>query len=208
MRSASARCGRRSTRSRRPATANGVDRRRHHIAHIQVIHPDDIGRFRTLGVAANMQPLWACHEGQMDRLTLPFLGAERGRWQYPFESLRRAGAVLVGGSDWAVSTPDPLLEIEVAVNRVWYESRGRVAAVPAGAAAGAARCARRVHDRHGLREPPRRRDRHARAGQARRHRRPRPGPVRSRGRARSARRGWSRRSSGGDRRVRGPDVRG
>lgn len=106
--------------------ANGVTSGRHHIAHIQVIHPHDIGRFRALGVAANMQPLWACHEGQMDTLTLPFLGEERGRWQYPFESLRRAGAVLVGGSDWAVSTPDPLLEIEVAVNRVWIESRGRV----------------------------------------------------------------------------------
>jgi len=109
-------------------TANGASDGRHHISHIQVIHPDDIGRFRTLGVAANMQPLWACHEGQMDELTLPFLGPERGTWQYPFESLRRAGAVLVGGSDWSVSSPDPLLEIEVAVNRVWYESRGRVPA--------------------------------------------------------------------------------
>lgn len=105
--------------------ANGVTSGRHHISHIQVIHPDDLGRFRTLGVAANMQPLWACHEGQMDTLTLPFLGAERGTWQYPFASLLEAGAVLVAGSDWAVSSPDPLLEIEVAVNRVWHESRGR-----------------------------------------------------------------------------------
>jgi predicted amidohydrolase YtcJ len=106
-------------------SVNGVTAGRHHISHIQLIHPDDIGRFRTLGVAANMQPLWACHENQMDVLTLPFLGPERGRWQYPFESLRRAGAVLVGGSDWAVSSPNPLLEIEVAANRVWYEQRGK-----------------------------------------------------------------------------------
>ncbi len=104
--------------------ANGASGGRHHISHIQVIHPDDIPRFRELGVAANMQPLWACHEGQMDELTLPFLGEERGTWQYPFQSLRRAGAVLVAGSDWSVSTPDPLLEMELAVNRVWYESRG------------------------------------------------------------------------------------
>lgn len=103
--------------------ANGPSDTRPHIAHIQVIHPDDIDRFRTLGVAANAQPYWACHEGQMDELTIPFLG-ERWRWQYPFRSLRAAGAVLAMGSDWSVSTPDPLLEMEVAVERVADVSRG------------------------------------------------------------------------------------
>jgi predicted amidohydrolase YtcJ len=102
---------------------NGPSDTRPHIAHIQVIHPDDIGRFRELGVAANAQPYWACHEGQMDNLTIPFLG-DRWRWQYPFRSLRAAGAVLAMGSDWSVSTPNPLLEIEVAVERVADESRG------------------------------------------------------------------------------------
>jgi predicted amidohydrolase YtcJ len=103
--------------------ANGPSDTRPHIAHIQVIHPDDIERFRTLDVAANAQPYWACHEGQMDELTIPFLG-ERWRWQYPFRSLRAAGAVLAMGSDWSVSTPDPLLEMELAVERVADESRG------------------------------------------------------------------------------------
>ncbi len=103
--------------------ANGPSDTRPHIAHIQVIHPDDIGRFRELGVAANAQPYWACHEGQMDNLTIPFLG-ERWRWQYPFRSLRAAGAVLAMGSDWSVSTPDPLLEMELAVERVADDSRG------------------------------------------------------------------------------------
>ncbi len=37
---------------------------------------------------------------------------------YPFGSLRRAGAALAFGSDWTVSTPNPLPQIEVAVNRV------------------------------------------------------------------------------------------
>jgi predicted amidohydrolase YtcJ len=103
--------------------ANGPSDTRPHIAHIQVIHPDDIRRFATLDVAANAQPYWACHEGQMDELTIPFLG-ERWRWQYPYRSLRAAGAVLAMGSDWSVSTPDPLLEMEVAVERVADESRG------------------------------------------------------------------------------------
>ncbi len=103
--------------------ANGPSDTRPHIAHIQVVHPDDIRRFRELDVAANAQPLWACHEGQMDELTIPFLG-DRWRWQYPFRSLRAAGAVLAMGSDWSVSTPDPMLEMELAVERVWYEHRG------------------------------------------------------------------------------------
>jgi predicted amidohydrolase YtcJ len=98
--------------------ANGPSDTRPHIAHIQVIHPDDIGRFRTLDVAANAQAYWACHEGQMDNLTIPFLGPARATWQYPFRSLLAAGAILAMGSDWSVSTANPLLEMEVAVTRV------------------------------------------------------------------------------------------
>lgn len=54
----------------------------------------------------------------MDDLTIPFLGEPRWRWQYPFGSLVRAGATLAMGSDWPVSTPDPLQEIQVAVTRL------------------------------------------------------------------------------------------
>jgi predicted amidohydrolase YtcJ len=98
--------------------ANGPSDHRHHLAHIQVVHPDDVPRFRSLRAVANAQPLWAAHEGQMDDLTIPFLGEPRWRWQYPFGSLVRAGATLAMGSDWSVSSPDPLEEIHVAVNRV------------------------------------------------------------------------------------------
>ena len=93
---------------------------RHHIAHIQVIHPDDVARFAELGVAANAQALWACHEPQMDELTIPFLGDERSAWQYPFGDLQRSGARLVMGSDWPVSSPDPLAAIHTAVTRTTY----------------------------------------------------------------------------------------
>jgi predicted amidohydrolase YtcJ len=97
--------------------ANGPTGNRHHIAHIQLIHPDDLPRFAALGVAANMQPLWAMHEPQMDELTIPFVGPERAAWQYPFGELAASGATLVAGSDWPVSSPDPLWGIHVAVNR-------------------------------------------------------------------------------------------
>ncbi|HET8927988.1 MAG TPA: amidohydrolase, partial [Microbacterium sp.] len=96
---------------------NGRGDNRHHIAHLQVIHPDDIPRFRALGVAANMQSLWAALEPQMVELTLPFLGSPRDAWQYPFGDLLRAGAVLAAGSDWSVSTPNPMAAIHTAVNR-------------------------------------------------------------------------------------------
>ncbi|MDX3800167.1 amidohydrolase [Streptomyces sp. AK04-3B] len=97
--------------------ANGLRDTRHHLAHLQVVHPDDVRRFRHLGATANLQMLWAAHEPQMDELTLPFLGPERGARQYPFGDLLRAGATLAAGSDWPVSSPDPLQAIHVAVNR-------------------------------------------------------------------------------------------
>ena len=97
---------------------NGPNDLRHHIAHIQVIHPDDVRRFAELGVVANMQPLWAANDAQMVDLTIPFLGPRRAAWQYPFAGLLRSGATLAGGSDWPVTSPDPLEGIHVAVNRV------------------------------------------------------------------------------------------
>ena len=98
-------------------TANGTNDHRHHIAHIQVVHPDDIPRFGQLGVVANAQPLWATLEGQMVNLTIPFLGPERSAWQYPFASLVRSGARLAFGSDWSVSSPNPMWEMAIAVHR-------------------------------------------------------------------------------------------
>ena len=97
--------------------ANGQRGNRHHVAHIQVVHPDDIARFGPLELAANAQPLWARLEPQMTELTMPFLGERRSGWQYPFGALSRAGARIVMGSDWPVSTPNPLRELHVAVNR-------------------------------------------------------------------------------------------
>ena len=90
---------------------------RHHIAHLQVVHPADVPRFAALDVTANMQGLWAAHEPQMDELTIPFIGPERTQRQYVFGDLLRSGARLAAGSDWAVSSANPLRAIHVAVNR-------------------------------------------------------------------------------------------
>jgi predicted amidohydrolase YtcJ len=97
--------------------ANGGNDNRHHIAHLQVVHPDDVPRFAPLGVTANMQGLWAAHEPQMDELTIPFIGPERTQRQYVFADILRSGARLAAGSDWAVSSANPLRAVHVAVNR-------------------------------------------------------------------------------------------
>ena len=89
----------------------------------QVIHPEDVPRFQALGVTANAQPLWACNEPQMTELTIPFLGPERTAWQYPFRELVRTGARLACGSDWPVSSANPLWGMHVAAQPVRAASR-------------------------------------------------------------------------------------
>jgi predicted amidohydrolase YtcJ len=108
-------------------TANGFNDNRHHIAHLQVVHPDDVPRFAALDVTANMQSLWAAHEPQMDDLTIPFIGPERTNRQYVFGDLLRSGARLAAGSDWAVSSANPMRAIHVAVNRALQGSTGQEA---------------------------------------------------------------------------------
>ena len=53
----------------------------------------------------------------MDVATIPFLGERRASWQYRFASMAKTGAMLAFGSDWPVSSPNPLWGIHVAVNR-------------------------------------------------------------------------------------------
>jgi len=103
--------------------ANGRRDMRHHLAHLQLVHPDDLPRFAELGVVANVSPYWACRSGYVEELTEPFIGPERSARMYPFGSLLRAGARLAFGSDWTVSTANPLLEIEVAVTRIAPDTR-------------------------------------------------------------------------------------
>ena len=97
--------------------ANGFRDMRHHIAHLELIDPADIPRFKRLGAAANFQALWAYADPYITDLTLPILGPARSRWLYPIGSVARTGAVIVGGSDWSVSSLDPLQAIQVALTR-------------------------------------------------------------------------------------------
>ena len=110
--------------------ANGMSDTRPHLAHLQFIDPADVPRFRTLGAAANFQPFWACNDDQMLALTKPFVDARTYGNQYLLRSLHRSGAVVVGGSDWSVSTPNVMAEIEVAVTHRSPELRDRDVFLP------------------------------------------------------------------------------
>jgi predicted amidohydrolase YtcJ len=97
--------------------SNGRRDARHHIAHLELIEPEDIPRFRDLGVIANFQPLWAFADPYVRKLTLGPLGPKRSRWIYPIASVLRTGAIMAAGSDWPVTSLNPLEAIQVAVTR-------------------------------------------------------------------------------------------
>jgi len=96
---------------------NGFRDMRHMISHAQLIHPKDMGRFKELDIIACFQPLWAYPDPYMKELTLPVLGPVRSKWNYPLKSLVSTGARITGGSDWSVTSLNPLYGIEVAVTR-------------------------------------------------------------------------------------------
>lgn len=97
---------------------NGDLGNRDHISHLELIDPKDVPRFRELGVIANFQPFWAFADEYITDLTVPFMGPERSSRLYPIGTMQRSGAVVAFGSDWSVSTANPLEEIEAAVTRM------------------------------------------------------------------------------------------
>lgn len=96
----------------------------HVITHAELVNSADIPRFRELGVMANFQPFWA----KPDSMLLSckhWLGEERLEQMYAMRSFRDQGVQISFGSDWPVSTQNPLLGIQTAVTR---EYEGRVLA--------------------------------------------------------------------------------
>jgi len=103
---------------------------RHIMAHIQLFDPADIPRFAELGVVASFQPLWAYEDTYITDLTVPRLGPARSRWLYPIRSVMETSAIVAAGSDWSVSSMDPLRAIEVAVTRRSPTAEAGVAWIP------------------------------------------------------------------------------
>jgi predicted amidohydrolase YtcJ len=90
---------------------------RHLVAHLELFDPADIPRFASLGVVPSFQPLWAYADEYITKLTEPKLGVARSRYLYPIASVASTGAIMAAGSDWSVSSMNPLEAIQVAVTR-------------------------------------------------------------------------------------------
>ena len=90
---------------------------RHTLSHLALIDADDIKRFSALDVAASFTANWAYPDTWVTELNLPVLGQERVDRMYPIGSMHKAGALVIGGSDWIYGPLDPLDSIEVAITR-------------------------------------------------------------------------------------------
>ena len=97
---------------------NGQSDHRHHIAHLELIHPDDIPRFRKLSVIANVQPMWSTYPPYISDLIDNKIGTERSRWLEINKSFLDHGVMVAYGSDWFVTSPNPMDLIESAVTRI------------------------------------------------------------------------------------------
>lgn len=102
---------------------NGPRDRRFRIEHAQHIHPQDQGRFGTLGVIASVQPSHCVD----DALYAEKLLGKRCEYAYPFNSLQEAKAVLAYGSDWPVSPADPIQTIHSGVHRAGWHTEQAMA---------------------------------------------------------------------------------
>lgn len=87
---------------------------RYRIEHAQIIKPEDIKRFKELGVIASMQPT---HCTTDMRFCEQRIGQERSKYAYTWKSLLDNGASLAFGSDWPVEPLDPRRGLYSAVTR-------------------------------------------------------------------------------------------
>jgi len=96
---------------------NGKRDSRHRVEHIEVIHADDIPRFKELDVIASMQPLHAPLTGKDADVWLSRTGEKRWPLSFAWRELKNAGATLALGSDWTVAPYNPMLGLYAALNR-------------------------------------------------------------------------------------------
>lgn len=95
------------------ANVSGEDRR-WRIEHSQILHVEDIPRFKAMGIIPSMQPSHAIG----DLYFAPArLGPDRLAGAYAWRALIDAGSIIAGGSDAPVEQGDPRIEFYAAVAR-------------------------------------------------------------------------------------------
>ncbi|WCH21029.1 amidohydrolase [Aeromonas salmonicida] len=104
-------------------TSNGDKGIPHTLAHLQIVHPDDQKRLGELGLYLTFTYAWTTPQIAYDMLVTPFIHPSRAGQSlnealydplgylhdalYPVENARKAGAILVAGSDAPVDSRDP-----------------------------------------------------------------------------------------------------
>jgi len=101
---------------------NPAHERRHRIEHAQVLAPQDIPRFRQLGVIASMQPTHATSDLRWAEQRIGRQRAQQGA--YAWRSLLNAGATVIFGTDFPVEPIRPVEGIYSAVTRQSREHPG------------------------------------------------------------------------------------
>ncbi|UCE43376.1 MAG: amidohydrolase [Candidatus Aminicenantes bacterium] len=85
------------------------------IEHCQVIHPDDLPRFKQLGVIASVRGVFATSDGPW---VVKRLGEGRTRERgYLYQTLFQSGAVVINGTDPPVEDIDPIVNFYCSVTR-------------------------------------------------------------------------------------------
>lgn len=104
--------------------ANGARDSRHRIEHIELLHPDDLPRFRELGVVASMQPPHP--PGAMDFPLEPWrsmVGEARWPDAFPVRALQERGVPIAFSSDWPVSDVNPMRGVKAAMTRAQWSDK-------------------------------------------------------------------------------------
>lgn len=97
---------------------NGPRDARHQVVHVECLDPEDVPRFRQLGVVACMQPRHCAPEiAGPGQDWAENVGEDRWHKAWPMRSLAEAGAVLAFSSDWNVAEMDPMVGIYTALTR-------------------------------------------------------------------------------------------
>jgi predicted amidohydrolase YtcJ len=115
--------------------ADGNSTTRDGLAHLQLVHPDDVRRIGRDHLYLAFTYSWMNTDPDYDLTVIPFLQKVSGNSyaalhqpgsyyesnSYPVKSLQQAGAILVAGSDAPVETrdPRPFINMSRAVTRKW-----------------------------------------------------------------------------------------
>ncbi|MCK6567520.1 MAG: amidohydrolase [Anaerolineales bacterium] len=106
--------------------ANGKRDSRHRIEHIEVYHPDDLPRFKALGVLPSMQTSHAPFSIGEGDVWPARVGKERWHLSFAWRDVLNAGNQIAFGSDWPVATFDPIFNLHVGMNReLWAPDNPR-----------------------------------------------------------------------------------